>query len=229
MEMQTYLKTLGRRWWILVLLPLITAGSAFGMSKFLMTEYVQGYPVYRASVQLSVEPARLEWGLANSVKAVLQNYVVQLDTEQMARDIIDEAQLDMQPEQLRSMWHVSSDESNFTLLIEVDDPDPVVAEQIAGTMAALFVQDRRKWNQDQDRQDQIDVEQLDDVRHVLYKPKTQINTLAGGIFGLLLGGGIVALLEWLEAAYVRTRDDLERTAGVPVLGAIPSMGVTESG
>jgi len=225
MEIQAYLKILRRRWWILVLLPLITAGSAFGVSKFLMSEYVQGYPVYRASVQLSVEPARLDMGLTISVKTVLRNYVVQLDTNQMARDIIDVAQLDMQPEELKQMWHLSSDESNFTLLIEVDNPDPVVAGQIAGTMATLFVQDREEWNQDQDKRDQIHVEQVDDVRHALHKPKTQVNTLAGGVFGLLLGGSVVALLEWLEAAYVRTRDDLEQTAGLPVLGAIPSLGV----
>lgn len=224
MEIKAYLKILRRRWWVLVLLPLITAGSAFGVSKFLMSEYVQGFPVYRASVQLSVEPARLDWGLMTSVKALLRNYVVQLDTNQMARDIIDEAKLDMVDAELRRMWHVSADESNFTLLIEVDNPDPIVAEKIAGTMARLFVQDRDEWNQDQDKRDQIAVEQVDDVRVGQHKPKTQVNTLAGGVFGLLLGGGIVALLEWLEAAYVRTRDDLERTVGLPVLGAIPVGG-----
>lgn len=224
MEIQAYLKILRRRWWILILLPLITAGSAFGVSKFLVSEAVPGYPVYRASVRLSVEPARLDWGLMTSVKALLRNYVAQLDTKKKARDVIDELQLDMTDDQLKSMWHISSDESNFSLLIEVDSPDQEVAKQIAGTMATQFVQNRRKWNQDQDKRDQIAVEQLDDVTWGLHKPKTTVNTLAGGVFGLALGSGIVALLEWLEAAYVRTRDDLERTAGLPVLGAIPTMG-----
>jgi capsular polysaccharide biosynthesis protein len=223
MEIQAYLKILRRRWWILVLLPLITAGSAFGVSKFLLSERVEGYPVYRASVQLSIEPARPDLGLTTSVKALLRNYAVRLDTKQMARRIIDQAKLDMVDEELTSMWHISSDDSNFTMLIEVDNADPIVAQQIAQTMTDLFIQDRKKWNEGQDRRDQVDVEQVDDVRWSLYKPKTKVNTLAGGVFGLLLGGGIVALLEWLEAAYVRSRDDLERTAGLPVLGAIPTM------
>lgn len=224
MEIQAYLKILRRRWWILALLPLITAGSAFGVSKFLLSERVEGYPVYRASVQLSIEPARPDLGLTTSVKALLRNYAVRLDTKQMARRIIDQAKLDMVDEELTSMWHISSDDSNFTMLIEVDNPDPIVAQQIAQTMTDLFIQDRKKWNEGQDRRDQVDVEQVDDVRWSLYKPKIKVNTLAGGVFGLLLGGGIVALLEWLEAAYVRSRDDLERTAGLPVLGAIPTMG-----
>ena len=224
MEIQAYLKILRRRWWVLILLPLITAGSALGVSKFLMSEYVQGYPVYRASVQLSVEPARLDWGLVGSLKQLLRNYVVQLDTKLMAREIIDQAKLDLVDEELKGMWHISSDDSNFTLLIEVDNPDPIVAGQVAQTMADLFVQKKREWNQDQDKRDQIAVEQVDDVRVSLQKPNTKVNTLAGGVFGLALGGGIVALLEWLEAAYVRTRQDLERTAGLPVLGAIPAVG-----
>ena len=223
MEIQAYLKILRRRWWILVLLPLITAGSAFGVSRFLLSEYVQGYPVYRATVQLSVEAARLDWGLVGSVKQVLLNYVVRLDTNKMARDIIDTAELDMVDAELKSMWHISADESNFTLRIEVDNPDPIVAQKIAGTMVSLFIEDRREWNQEQDKRDQIAVEQVDDVRLSLYKPNWKVNTLAGGVFGLALGGGIVALLEWLEAAYVRTRDDLERTAELPVLGAIPAL------
>lgn len=224
MEIQTYLKILRRRWWILVLLPLITAVSAFGVSKFLMSEYVQGYPVYRAVVELSVEPARPDWGLVGSVKQLLRNFVVRLDTKKMAQQIIGQAKLDMQADDLRSMWRISSDDSNFTIRVEVDNPDPIVAQDIARTMAELFVQERREWNQNQDRRDQIDVQQVDEARWYLSKPNTRVNTLAGGVFGLALGGGIVALLEWLEAAYVRTRDDLERTAGLPVLGAIPGLG-----
>lgn len=224
MEIQAYLKILRRRWWILVLLPLITAGSAFGVSKFLVSEYVPGYPVYRAWVLLSVRPARPDLGLTTSVKALLRNYVVRLDTKKKARQIIDQAQLDMVDEELTNTWHISADDSNLTLRIEVDNPDPQVAVEIARTMAELADQEQEDWNENLDRRDQVDVEQADDVRVGLHKPNTKANTLAGGVFGLLLGGGIVALLEWLEAAYVRTRDDLERTAGLPVLGAIPSLG-----
>jgi capsular polysaccharide biosynthesis protein len=225
LEIKAYLKILRRRWWILLLLPIITAGCAFGVSKFLVSEYIPGYPVYRASVQLSVEPARPDLGLMTSVKALLRNYVVQLDTKKRAREIIDKLQLDMQPEELKNMWYTSTDESNFTILIEVDNPDPIVAQDVARTMAELFVQEREEWNNQQDRRDQVDVAIVDDVSWSLHRPKTKVNTLAGSVFGLLLGGGIVALLEWLEAAYVRTRDDLERMAGLPVLGAIPSTGV----
>lgn len=224
MEISAYLNILRRRWWILILLPVITAGVAFGVSKFLVSEAVPGYPVYRAWVVLSVRPARPDLGLTTSLKSLLRNYVVRLDTTTMANRIIDAAKLDMVADELTSDWHISADDSNFTLRIEVDNPDPIVAQQIAQTMADLAYIDQVEWNKNLDRRDQIDVEQADVVRVGLQKPKWKINTIAGGVFGLALAGGIVALLEWLEAAYVRTRDDLERAIDLPVLGAIPSSG-----
>jgi capsular polysaccharide biosynthesis protein len=224
MEIEAYLNILRRRWWILILLPIITAGVAFGVSKFLVSEAVPGYPVYRAWVVLSVRPARPDLGLTTSLKALLRNYVVRLDTTIMANRIIDAAKLDMVADELTGDWHISADDSNFTLRVEVDNPDPIVAQQIAQTMADLAYIDQVEWNKNLDRRDQIDVEQADVVRVGLQKPKWKINTIAGGVFGLALAGGIVALLEWLEAAYVRTRDDLERTVDLPVLGAIPAAG-----
>lgn len=224
MEIQAYFKILRRRWWMLLLLPIITAGVAFGVSKFLVSEAVPGYPVYRAWVMLSVRPARPDLGLTTSLKALLRNYVVRLDTTTMANRIIDEAKLDMLADELTGEWHISADDSNFTLRVEVDNPDPIVAQQIAQTMADIARSDQVEWNKNLDRRDQIDVEQADVVRVGLQKPNTKINTVAGAVLGLALGGGIVALLEWLEAAFVRTRDDLERTAALPVLGAIPAMG-----
>jgi hypothetical protein len=46
--------------------------------------------------------------------------------------------------------------------------------------------------------------------------------LAGGIFGVLLGGVIILLLEWLESDILRTPGDVERFIGLTVLGTIPA-------
>jgi capsular polysaccharide biosynthesis protein len=48
-----------------------------------------------------------------------------------------------------------------------------------------------------------------------------VNALAGGVLGLLLGGVIVFVLEYLESSIVRRREDIERSMDMPVLAAIP--------
>ncbi len=215
MELQDYLNILRKRGWIIILTACITAASALGFS------LVQT-PKYKATAKLSVNPARADWGLANAAKTLLRNYTINMTTHKTAQKVIDRAQLDMSTDDLLSKVTVSSDESNFTLQVDVKDYDPVVAIQIAQTMAEVFIEDQTEWNQKQDKRDRIEVSLLDDVRDApKFSPKTKINTLAGGIFGVLLGSVIVLFLEWLESDILRTPGDVERFIGLTVLGVIP--------
>ncbi len=217
MRLRDYLKLARKRGWIIVLVALVAAVSAYGFSKVQI-------PVYQARIRLSVNPARADWGLSNTVKDLLRNYAVNIRTHKMAQEVIDRAQLDMTTDDLLRKLFVSSEPSTFTLQIVARDRDPVVAKQIAQTMAEVFVEDRDSWNQKQDKRDRIEVKILDDVRYAeIFSPKTKVNTLAGALFGALLGGLIVFFLEWLESDIVRTVEDVERLIGVTVLGTIPAM------
>lgn len=222
MELQDYLRILRKRGWIILLVAILAAGSAVGLSK-LQT------PLYKASIKLSVEPARLDWGLSNTVKDILRNYVLRLKTHTMAQKVIDRAQLDMNTYAFLEKVEVSSDASNFSIQIDAKDPDPRVAMLIAQTMAEIFVEEREAWNQEQDQRDRIAVTIVDDVRDApLFRPKPLTNGLAGLILGALAGGIIVFFLEWLEAGTLRTSEDVERVVGLAVLGTIPLEG-TASG
>jgi capsular polysaccharide biosynthesis protein len=217
-ELQDYLNILRKRGWIIILTACITAVSALGFS------LVQT-PKYKATAKLSVNPARADWGLANYAKTVFRNYTINMTTHKTAQKVIDRAQLDMSTDDLLSKVTVSSDESNFTLQVDAKDYDPVVAIRIAQTLAEVFIEDQTEWNQKQDRQDQIEVSLLDNVRDApKFSPKIKINTLAGGIFGVLLGGVIVLFLEWLESDILRTPGDVERFIDLTVLGTIPTPG-----
>ena len=69
-----------------------------------------------------------------------------------------------------------------------------------------------------------DIDIRSDVpRYSLDRPKKAINTIAGAVLGLLLGGVIVFVLEYLESSIVRRRDDLERMLEMPVLATIPDV------
>lgn len=217
MELSNYLRILRKRGWIILLVALITAAAAFGGSK-LRT------PKYSASVKLSLNPARADWGLSNVIKDLMRNYAENIRTHNMAQEVIDRAQLDMSTTDLLGKLFVSPEASDLTLEIEARDRDPEVAMQIAQTMAEVFVEKQDQYNQRQDKSDRIEVSILDNVWNLgyqLYSPKTRINTMAGGLFGLVLGLIIVFFLEWLEQDIIRSPQDVERAIGVNVLGAIP--------
>jgi len=215
-ELRDYFRIIRKRGWIVLALALIAGAAAVGISK-LQT------PVYRASIQLTVEPARLDWSLSNTVKDALNNYVVRLNTHKMAKKVIAAAQLDMSTDDFLSKVAVSSDASNYTVQIEAKDTNPTVAAKLAQTMAELFVQERKDWNKEQDKSDQVAVSIVDNIRQAeLYRPKTKMNAVLGLILGAIVGGLIVFILEWLESDIVRTADDVERCVGWTVLGTIPA-------
>ncbi len=223
MELNDYVRILLKRGWIIVAVAIIAAGTAYGFSKL-------QDPIYSATVKLSVVPARAtDWGSSNSLKDLLRNYAENIRTHGMASEVIDREQLDMDTGSLLSKLFVSPDSSTFTLQLEARDRDPKVAMDIVNQMAIVFIEDRDQWNQRQDKRDRIDVQMLDSVYNLgyqQYSPNTQVNTLAGGLFGLLVGLLVIAFLEWLEQDRIRTADDVERLLGGTVLGAIPPLSTT---
>jgi len=218
MEIQDYLRIVRKRGWIIVVVALVAAASAYGFSK-LQT------PIYSATVKLSVVPARAtDWGSSNSLKDLLRNYAESIHTHTMATQVIDRAQLDMDTTTFLGKLFVSPDSSTFTLAIEARDRDPKVAMDMVDAMAKVFIEDRDQWNQRQDKRDRIEVTMLDSVYNLGYQqhsPQTRINTLAGGLFGVLIGILVIFFLEWLEMDMIRSAEDVERAIEVTVLGTIP--------
>lgn len=220
MELRDYARILRRRGWIIVLVAILAAAAAFGFSR-------TQTKVYQATAKLNVEPARPDWGLSNTLKDLMRSYVERIRSYNMAERVIRQAQLDMSPDTFRSHLNVTTDPSTFSIQIDARDRDPAVAMLMANTMADVFVQDRVDWNKEINKTDRIDVSVRDYARYAsLFKPKPKTNALAGGILGALLGGLIVILLEWLEAATLRTVEEVERLLGVPVLGTIPTLPAT---
>ena len=82
MEISDYLRILRKRGWIIVVVAIVAAASAYGFSKMQT-------PIYSATVQLSVNPARLDWGLSNTIKDLLRNYATNIRTHAMAQSVID--------------------------------------------------------------------------------------------------------------------------------------------
>jgi capsular polysaccharide biosynthesis protein len=214
MELADYIRILRKRWWIIAVAVVLTAGSAFIFSG-LQT------PVYESSAQVLVK-VRPDLGLTQSAKWLLRSYVARMYTRDWAERVIELGQLPMTPKKLMGNVTVASDESRFVIQIDVEDYDGDVANDIARTWSDLFIQWRNSENATQRKEDRVEAELLDQPTYVQSWPKTKIVTAAGGIFGLVIAGVVIFFLEWLEAGVIRTPQDLERQLNLTVMGAIPS-------
>ncbi len=216
MEFREYWNIAVKRGWIIILVAVVAAVAALGVS-MLMPE------TYRATIQLSANPARADWGLNQATQDLLRNYVLNIKTHNMTQQAIDIAQLDMSTYEFLADLDVSADSSNMSITIQAESHDPEEARLMAQTLADVFVEERRQWNAEQDKRDRIYVEKVDDIRDVpLASPKKFFNMAAGAVFGAIVGGVIVFILEWLQSDILRTVADVEKVVGAPALGAIPA-------
>ena len=216
MEFREYWNIAVKRGWIIILVAVVAAVAALGVS-LLMSE------TYRATIQLSANPARADWGLNQATQDLLRNYVLNIKTHNMTQKAIDRAQLDMSTYDFLANLDVSADSSNMSITLQAESHDPEEARLMAQTLADVFVEERRQWNAEQDKSDRIYVEKVDDIRDVpLASPKKLFNMAAGAVFGAIVGGIIVFVLEWLQSDILRTVADVEKAVGAPALGAIPA-------
>jgi capsular polysaccharide biosynthesis protein len=217
-ELRDYWTVARKRGWIIVLVAVVAAVAALGVSLIIPK-------TYKATIQLSVNPARADWGLSQATKELLLNFVLNIKSHRLTQKAIDRAQLDMTTDQFLANLDVSDDSSNLSITIAAESHNQEEARLMAQTLADLFVQDREQWNQEQDKSDRIDVTKVDDIRYVpLARPNKKLNTLAGAVFGAIIGGIIVFFLEWLQSDTLRTAADVEKVTGSTVLGAIPAGG-----
>lgn len=222
MQLQDYARMLLKRSWIIIILALIAAGSAYVFSK-LQT------PLYKSTVTLSAVPARpSDYGQSLAIKNLLRNYVQQMQSPAIAQPVIDKLQLDVSVDKFVSQLNFNADESTLLITIEARHPLTQTVASMAQTLAETFVSVHNQENLQIDQRDRILINILRNATSPeIFSPKTSINVLAGAILGALIGLIIIFVLEWLESDIVRSTEDVERFIGVTVLGAIPSLSEKE--
>ena len=214
MKIQEYIDILRRRGWIIILAVVITAVSAFVFSK-LRT------PVFRASMEVSIQLARPDLSLTQSAKQLLSSYANVMWSEKQADVVIRTLGLYMDPRDLAGDVKIVADDSIMVIKIDVDNSDGELANQIANTWAQLLVQWRDEQNARQDKQDRVFAEIIDPASYSLLRPKTSVNVAAGGLLGVVLGTLVVFVVEWLEAGIIHDPAALEAETGLTIIGMIP--------
>ena len=215
MELQDYLQVARRRGWVVVLVAIIAAASAFAFSR-LQT------PVYKSTMELIVQPARPDFGLSQTAKQLIDSYIGIIFTRRNADVVREQLELDYPPERIFGNTKVASDGARYAVTIEVSDFNGDTANRISKAWAQLFVDWRNRENAKLRREDRVDAIMGDDPEYHQDTPRTSVNTIAGGILGGLVGLFIVVALEWSQASLLRTQADAERRLGLRVIGAIPS-------
>ncbi|HSH05235.1 MAG TPA: Wzz/FepE/Etk N-terminal domain-containing protein [Anaerolineae bacterium] len=213
MQLNDYLRILRRRGWLIIFLGLLTAGAAFGFSRIQQ-------PVYQSTVKILIT-TRPDFGQTQTAKALLRDYAEWLRSSYRAAAVIDELDMDRTPQSLLGDMSIAAASSESIITLEIKHSDPDRANDIARVWATQLIHWRQEENAGLRKEDRVNAELLDNPIAGLDSPQTKINTLAGAIFGALLGVVIIFLLEWIESGVIRRNEDIERYLDLPVIGSIP--------
>ena len=215
-SLQELFKTLKKRIGLIISAVILAVIIAGVVSYLLLT------PIYQASTQILVNQQQVETNqiYSQDIQTNLQlinTYNEIIKSRAILSKVIENLDLNTSPGKLNSKITVNSAQDSQVLNIDVHDPDPHVAVDIANTTAEVF-------------QEEIQVLMNVDNVNILspaiqsenpspVKPNPVLNMAIAAVIGLMISVGIAFLLEYLDTT-VKTEQDIEELLGLPILGLI---------
>lgn len=221
MNLQEFLNLLRSRWLTVCATALIATVGALAVS--LLTT-----PLYQASTRLFVSTSAgsslsdVYQGNLFSQQRVL-SYTQLLKGQTVAQRTIDKLGLDMSADELVQQVNASAKADTVLIDVDVSDPSPVRARDIANTLSDEFVVMVRELETPEDgsRPDaRIVVEQRASIPETPISPKPRRNIALGLMAGLMLGIGLALLRDRLDST-IKDREAIEEATHVGLVGAIP--------
>lgn len=226
MELRRYFSILLSRWLLIGICILAGIGGAYlGAShtakyRARSTIYVgvRQFTAYDAGLYANVQVAGLD--------RIIATFADMIDSQPIAQAALTNTRAERSVGQLLSETSVDPQPNTQLIRINVVDPDPGVAQQLANAVADAFV-NRIESFEPGAAPKPGDVPQLPanvferaSLPTVPQPSGVAKRVILGGLFGFVAAIGIGLLLEYLDIT-IKDQADAERRLGLPVLGVIP--------
>lgn len=219
MELKEYLRVVKKRWWVLALTVLLCLAAAIAYN----SKY---QPLYRASVDLIVnEPTVTSTGLtqvdSNSIEAnlkLINTYKKIISSDSITKLVVERhPELNLTSTQIGNKLMIDSTQNTQVINVAVEDTSYERAATIANSTGNVFVSQIPEIMQ-------VNNVSILNAADPNLSPSPvnnhkQMLIIISLIVGLLIGFGIIFLLEYLDDS-VNTEFDVEDAIGLPVLAKI---------
>ncbi len=193
--------------------------TVLGLSLSAVISFYVQTPIYRTSTTLIVikdDQPVVDPGTLTVNRQLVKTYAQIIQSRTVAAEVVSSLGLDMTPEILQSKISVNVVGDTEILRIDLEDPDPRLAQTMANRVADVFMVQIRAIMEI----DNVSVIDRAVIPQSPVKPRPVLNMAIGTVLGGMLGLGLIFLLEYLDNT-IKTPDDVQRSLDLPVLGAIP--------
>lgn len=218
-----YLEVTWRRKWIVVAV-VVAAIAAAAAASFAVE------PVYRAEMTMVVGQGKSLFPVnqANAFQPFTATMGDLVETRIVAERVIQRLGIQESPKSLLGEISVSTNPDTAVLKVSVDDGDPERARQIAEAIGTVFpglVRERfgsASVGTGVDQTPPLTVSVFDPAQASAtpVSPRPVRNVALAGVLGLVLGVLAAFLADYFDRS-LRTRESVERSFGVPVIGQVP--------
>ncbi len=188
-EIREVLYAIRKRYKILILTIVLFASLGGAYAHFKMTaSYTATIKIFAGkSEEIKGQYSQME---LTSYAALTNTYIQLIKTDDFMQKVIEKSNLDMQPVQLVNGVSFKSEENTPILNISYSSQDPQVAKKVVETIASEFSTGVREIITN------TYTKVLDDVKIYPYIPNKKRVVILGMIAGMIVGIGIIFLLDF---------------------------------
>lgn len=217
-DLKNILQMIFKRWWIIVTVVLLCTVVAAVVSLFFMD------PVYQSNTTLYIgkkvdmqKSSEVDYNDLMLGSQLVKDYRELVNSRLVANQVIKDLKLnDIALDKFSKKLSVELKNDTRVIQISATDTDPIMAKTIANKVADVFMEKV------------VDIMQVENVKVIdtaevskhPIKPNKKMNVAIGFVLGLMLGLGIVFLIEYLDNT-VKTTEDIKKYLDLPVIGTIP--------
>ena len=221
MELRDYIHILRKNWLVIVVMTLVGIGAAAAFS-LTRTPLYQATSTVFVSTQASGSVSELLQG-NNFSEARVTTYVNLVKTPVVVNPVIADLGLDTTADGLAGSIAVSAPLNTTLIQISVENPDPVVAADIANALGASLTSVVSTLETPEGAS--ASPIKLTRVRDALpstspVSPNVALNIALGALIGLAIGLAVAVLRTVLDTK-IRTPRDVEQVTDRPIIGGIP--------
>lgn len=222
-DLKKIAKVFLKRLWILLLIPVISVGTAWYLSVYVIK------PVYESTTSLIVINKRED---TNSMRGVsyddlligeelVKNYKEIIISRTVTSAIIKELKLvNITSKQLAKRIEAEAKNGTSIIEIKVRGSSPDEANMIAEKLCEVF--NKTVFTLWENRNVKI-IDNAEAPQEPI-SPRTKLNIVLAALAGLLTATIAILLLEYFDDT-IKTTEDAEERLGVPVLGIVPNLRV----
>lgn len=220
MELRDYLDILRKRWLSILLITVLVTGAAVAVTLVATPEYTARSQVYVSIRTVGATTSDLLQG-SNFAQRQVKSYTELVTSPRVLVPVIEHLDLSTTPDDLAPAISASSPLDTSLINIQVTDPDPQTASDIANSVAENLATQVAELEQPATGPSPVEISTVRPATRPdePSSPNTTRNVALGFLLGLAAGFGLAVLREVLDTR-VRTADDVRLVTDASVMTVI---------